>query len=97
MRFSLLFLHSFEVLKQPTFKQRERARARVRARARARARNGQKKGKGERESTKALAILFLNRLVQSEKSTNYTVLFRKEQYSTYSEQSLGLVDYILSH
>jgi hypothetical protein len=29
----------------------------------------------ERESTKALAILFLNRLGQSEKSSNYTLLY----------------------
>jgi hypothetical protein len=38
----------------------------------------------ERESTKALAILFLNRLGQNEKSANYTVLYRKEWYSMYS-------------
>jgi hypothetical protein len=42
---------------------------------------GTGKGTGkrkERESTKALAILFLNLLGQSEKSANYTVLCRKE-------------------
>jgi hypothetical protein len=47
-------------------------------------RQGKGQGKGKRESTKALAILFLNRLGQSEKSANYTVLYRKEQYSMYS-------------
>jgi hypothetical protein len=60
---------------------------------------GTGKGKGkerERESTKALAIFFLNRLGQSEKSANYTLLYRKERYSMYSQQSLGIVDYILS-
>jgi hypothetical protein len=36
---------------------------------------GQGKWQGERQSTKALAILFLNRLGQSEKSANYTVLY----------------------
>jgi hypothetical protein len=67
-----------------------KARAGLRARARVRAgkgkRKGQEKGQGqgkgkgqgkrERESTKALAILFLNCLGQSEKSTNNL----KEQY-----------------
>jgi hypothetical protein len=47
------------------------------------------KGKGkekekERERTNARAILFLNRLGQSEKSTNYTVLYRIERYSRYT-------------
>jgi hypothetical protein len=45
---------------------------------------GQGKGMRERESTKALAIIFLNRLGQNEKSANYTVLYRKEWYSMYS-------------
>ncbi len=36
---------------------------------------GKGKGKRERESTKALAILFLNRLGQSEKSANYSILY----------------------
>jgi hypothetical protein len=42
------------------------------------------KGKRERERTKAQAIIFLNRPGQSEKSANYTVLYRKERYSMYS-------------
>jgi hypothetical protein len=41
---------------------------------------GKEKEKGK-ERTKARAILFLNRLDQNEKSTNYTVLYRKERYS----------------
>ncbi len=49
--------------------QRERERERER---------GKTKRKGrERESTKALVILFLNRLAQTEKSANYTVLCGK--------------------
>ncbi len=73
-------------------RERERTRERERARARERARKGKRerqgqgkgKGKGKRESTKALAILFLNRLGQSKKSVKYTVLYRKERYSMYS-------------
>jgi hypothetical protein len=39
------------------------------------------KGKRERASTKAWAIIFLNRPGQSEKSANYTVMYMEEQYS----------------
>ncbi len=48
-------------------RKRESERERVRARARKR------KRKGKRERTKARAIIFLNRLGQSEKSASYTV------------------------
>jgi hypothetical protein len=44
---------------------------------------GTGKGKGERESTNELALLFINRLGQSEKSANYAVLYRKERCNKY--------------
>ncbi len=78
----------FYVLKR----ERERERARARAKARAKARVGKGKGKKkEREGKerererekKAQAVIFPNRPSQSEISVNYTVLYRKEQYSMY--------------
>jgi hypothetical protein len=57
--------------------------AKIRKSERDRERDQERERESERESTKALAILFLNRLGQSEKSANYTVLYRKERYSIY--------------
>ncbi len=57
----------------------ETGREKERDRKRERAKKGE--GKRERERTKAQAILFLNCPGQSEKSTNYTVLYRKERCS----------------
>jgi hypothetical protein len=42
---------------------------------------GKRKRERERERTKARAILLLTRLGQSEKSSNYTVLYKIEWYS----------------
>jgi hypothetical protein len=58
-------------------RERERERERDRERGRERERDRESERERQKESTKALVILFLNRLGQTEKSTNYTVLYGK--------------------
>jgi hypothetical protein len=69
IRVTLVFLCS---------KEREGERGGERERESEKGKGKEKKKEREKEE-KARAILFPNRLVQSEKSANYTVLYRKER------------------
>jgi hypothetical protein len=64
-------------------RERDRKRDRESERERDRKRDRESERERERESTKALAILFLNRLNQTEKSANYTALYGKSSIVQY--------------